>query len=68
MSDILKSAIEKLTDTQKRRIKLYYFEDMTLNKIAEIENCSIASVKENIDTAISKLQNNYISNNRLSNF
>ena len=58
MNDILKSAIEKLTDTQKRRIKLYYFEDMTLNKIAELENCSIASVKESIDTAISKLQKN----------
>lgn len=58
MNDILKSAIEKLTNTQKRRIKLYYFEDMTLNKIAELENCSIASVKESIDTAISKLQKN----------
>ena len=58
MNETLKDAINKLTDVQKRRIKMYYFEDMTLNQIAQIENCSIISVKESIDTAIKKLQKN----------
>ena len=31
----LYKAINMLTDTQKRRIKLYYFEDKTLKEISE---------------------------------
>lgn len=52
----LKEALNKLSETQKRRIKLYYFENKTLKEIAEIEHCSITSVKENIDSAINKLK------------
>ena len=58
LNETLKDAINKLTDVQKRRIKMYYFEDMTLNQIAQLEKCSIISVKESIDTAIKKLQKN----------
>jgi len=56
INDNLKKAIECLSDTQKRRVKMYYFEDMTLKQIAEIEHCSIMSVKESIDTSIMKLK------------
>lgn len=56
MTEILKNAIDTLSDTQKRRIKMYYFEDMTLKQIAELEHCSIMSVKENIDSGINKLR------------
>ena len=56
MMDDLKVAIDSLSETQKRRIKMYYFEDMKLREIAEIEHCSIMSAKESIDTAILKLQ------------
>jgi len=49
--DGLKLAIDKLTDIQKRRLKMYYFEDMTLNEIAEIEECSIKNVHKSIEQA-----------------
>jgi len=52
VNESLKTAIDSLTKTQKRRIKLYYFEDMNYREIAEIEKCSIASVKESIDSGI----------------
>ena len=34
----------------------YYFENKTLQKIAEEEGCSIASVKESLDSSINKLR------------
>lgn len=52
----LRDAINTLSETQKRRIKLYYFEDKSLKEIAEIEHCSIMSVKESIDAGITKLK------------
>jgi len=53
--DNLKVAIDSLTESQKRRVRLYYFEDKNLREIAEMEKCSIASVKESLDTSIKKL-------------
>jgi len=49
--DDLKLAVDKLSDVQKRRLKMYYFEDMTLNEIAEIEGCSIKNVHKSIEQA-----------------
>lgn len=57
-SEELYKAISKLSDIQKRRIKMYYFENMTLQEIAKIEGCSIMSVKESIDSGINKLRKN----------
>ena len=56
-SEELYLAINKLSDIQKRRIKMYYFEDMNLREIAEKEGCSIMSVKESIESGIKKLKN-----------
>ena len=52
----LKDAIDQLSDIQKRRIKMYYFEDKTLREIAEIEHCKIMSVKNSIDVGIKKIK------------
>ena len=52
----LKEAINLLSEKQKRRIKMYYFEDMNLREIAEKEGCSIMSVKNSIDNGLSKLK------------
>lgn len=54
--DELKKAINTLSEVQKRRIKLYYFENKTLKEIATLEQCSIMSVKESIDSGIVKLK------------
>ncbi len=56
--DDLKEAINKLSDIQKRRIKMYYFEDKTLQEIAEIEGCSIKNVHKSIEGAKENLKKN----------
>ena len=43
----LKRAISCLSDVQKRRIKLYYFEDKTIEEIAKLERTSHQAVSEN---------------------
>lgn len=56
MVDNLRIAIDSLTNTQKRRIKMYYFEDLTLQEIAKIEGCSIKNVHKSIEQAKEKLK------------
>ena len=52
----LHNAINKLTDTQKRRIKYYYFDDMKFSEIARVEECDESSVRESIYSGIEKLK------------
>lgn len=59
LMDKLKIAINMLPDIQKRRIKKYYFENKTLEKIANEENCTKRAVKFSIDTAIQKISKNF---------
>ncbi len=54
--DSLNDAINNLSTVQKRRIKMYYFEDMTLKKIAAIEGCSVKNVFKSIEQAKEKLK------------
>lgn len=56
LQEELKKAILELSEVQKRRVIKYYFENKTLQKIAEEEGCSIASVKESLDGSINKLR------------
>ena len=58
MQEQLKKAINELSKIQKRRVIKYYFENKTLQKIATEEGCSIASVKECLDSSINKLRKN----------
>ena len=55
--DCLKNEISKLPEVQKRRLVLYFFNEMTLQEIAIIENCSPRAVKDSIDISIKKLRN-----------
>ena len=52
----LHNAIGKLTDTQKRRIKYYYFDNMKFSDIARVEECDESSVRESIYAGINKLK------------
>ena len=54
----LYKAINLLSDTQKRRIKMYYFEDKSFSEIARIENCDESSVRESIYSGIKKIKKN----------
>lgn len=47
--------IEKLPEVQKRRLKMYYLNNMKLKEIAQIENCSFQSVSYSIECALNNL-------------
>ena len=48
----LHRAITQLPETQRRRLKLNYFEGLTYEQIARMEGCTIMPVKRSIDSAI----------------
>ena len=52
----LHHAIKKLSEKQRRRLILYYFEEYTYEQIAKMENCSKVAVKYSIDKAIVALR------------
>ena len=52
----LHKAISKLPETQKRRLLLYFFGELTYEQIAEFEGCTKRAVKFSIDLAIEKLK------------
>lgn len=51
----IKDIINSLPDNQKRRLKKYYFEDKTLEEIAQEESCTKRAIKFSIDIAIEKI-------------
>ena len=56
INEELKKAINELSDIQKRRIKMYYFEDMRLEDIARIEKTSHQAVSKSIIKALAELR------------
>ena len=55
----LHKAISKLPETQKRRLLLYFFGELTYEQIAEFEGCTKRAVKFSIDLAIEKLKKSF---------
>lgn len=49
-----------LTDVQKRRIYLYYYEKLTYDQIAAREGCTKMPVKRSIEDAKAKIKNFYV--------
>lgn len=54
--ELLHTAIPKLPETQRRRLLLYFFGEMTYEQIAELEGCTKRAVKFSVDLAIEKLK------------
>ena len=52
----LHRAINHLPIVQRRRLILYYFADLTLNQIAEIEGCSLQAIDKSVKAALKKLK------------
>lgn len=52
----LKKAIDLLPEVQKRRIKLYYFNELNLEQIAQIEHTSFQMISKSIKQAINNLK------------
>lgn len=55
INEKLYEAINKLPSKQKRRLKMYYFDDMTLKEIGNLEKCSPQAVSYSIECAIKNL-------------
>ena len=55
LNEQLKDAISCLPDTQKRRLKKYYFDNKTYEQIGIEENCTKRAVKFSVDLALKKL-------------
>lgn len=53
--DEIKEAINLLDEIQKRRIKKYFFDNMTYEQIAKEEHCTKRAVKFSIDIGIEKI-------------
>ena len=53
----LHMAISKLPDVQKRRLKKYYFEEKTFDKIALEESCTYQCVQRSVYRAVEKIKN-----------
>lgn len=56
LDEKLKNAINNLSDIQKRRIKMYYFDDLTQQEIANIEGTSLRAVQYTLNDAIENLK------------
>lgn len=52
----LRKAINMLSDVQRRRIKLYYFENKTVEEIAQIENTTHQAISKTIRKGIQDLR------------
>ena len=57
--DELYSAIEMLTERQKRFLELYYTKGYNCREIAKMENCSFQNVAKSIQKALKKLRKEY---------
>ncbi|MCM1053872.1 MAG: sigma-70 family RNA polymerase sigma factor [Ruminococcus sp.] len=53
--DYIFNEIDKLPLVERRRVKMYYLEEMTLKQIASKEKCSPRAVKYSIDIALKKI-------------
>ena len=48
-------AIANLPEIQRKRIKLYFFDDLTYQQIANLEGCTKRAIKFSVDIAIANL-------------
>ena len=50
-------AIDMLTEVQRRRVKMYFFDGMTYEEIAAKEKCKHPAVVKSVKAALEKLKN-----------
>ena len=58
-AETLRRALDCLTDTQRRRVQMYFFDGFTYRQIAEFENANEKSVRESITGALGKLKKSF---------
>lgn len=55
----LHRAVSELPEVQRRRLKLYFFGELTYEQIAKLEGCTKRAVKFSVDIAVEKLKKNF---------
>ena len=55
----LHRAVSELPEVQRRRLKLYFFDELTYEQIAKLEGCTKRAVKFSVDNAVEKLKKNF---------
>ena len=55
-AEYLRQALNSLTETQRRRVQMYFFDGFTYEQIAEFENANVANIWRSIDGAVKKLK------------
>ncbi len=55
----LHRAVFELPEVQRRRLKLYFFGELTYEQIAKMEGCTKRAVKFSVDIAVEKLKKNF---------
>jgi RNA polymerase sigma factor (sigma-70 family) len=55
-NEILQKAMSELSEKQRRRIMFHYFENLTFEEIAKIENVSIQSANGSVKYALQNLK------------
>ena len=55
----LHAAIDSLPEVQRRRVRLYFFEEYTYEEIAVLEGCTKRAVKFSVDLALQKLKEKF---------
>ena len=58
MYEELKKAIDQLSDIQKQRIKMYYFENLSLDEIAKKEGTTHQAISKSIHRGLEELKKN----------
>ena len=53
----LPEAVARLTDKQRKRLLMHFYEGMTYREIAELENTGLSTVQDSIDLAKEKIKN-----------
>lgn len=56
ISKKIRDAISSLSNVQKRRINMYYFENMTQQEIADKEGVSLRAVQYTLNDALEELK------------
>ena len=54
--EVLHQAISQLPEIQKRRLLMYYFDNLTYEQIAKMERCTKVAVKYSVDKALKALK------------
>lgn len=55
INESIKREISILPTTQKRRLKLYYFNNMSFEEIARLEGCTKMAIKFSVNIALEKI-------------